>query len=248
MVMNQRKLTRLREVQQEDVKDMQKIIDAVRNGENPDAACRIAVGYSEFALSAGVVDAIIVAADQKPEKKSKHGNQLVILHKSGVIEPITRQIAAHRNKAGLIPTGAIVFDSILEAKYYRDELLPELGRSIRDIQLQPKFVLTEGFEKFGVKHKPMTYSPDFLVTYLDGRQRCIDTKGHQDERFKVKRKVFDDKFRSLELVVIKHVVKFGGWITVEEYAEKKREEAKQQKGMVRRKPVATRQRFRKTKG
>lgn len=242
MGINKQKITRLRELQQEDVEDMSLIIDAVKKGSSPDAACVVAVGYSAFALTSGVADAIVTAAAdpkprQKPEKKPKLNNQWVILHKNGVLEPVSRTVIANRRKAGRIPEGAIVFDSILEAEYYRDELLPKLGRSIKEIQLQPKYVLTEAMEKFGVKHRAMTYSADFLVTYMDGRQVLIDTKGHEDERFKVKRKVFDAKYPEVELLVLKHVAKFGGWITAEEYAKKKAAEEKGLKALGRRKPL-----------
>lgn len=164
------------------------------------------------------------------EKKSKFKNDHAILHIGGYLETgLTRKDVANRRKNGLLPEGSEVFDSKLEALYYRDEILPKLGKTIREVQLQPKYILTEANVKFGVRSQAMTYSPDFLVTYTDGTQACIDTKGHEDERFKVKRKVFDDRYPNLKLIILKHVIKFGGWITVENYAALKAKEKKQMK-------------------
>ncbi|OBZ15153.1 hypothetical protein A7975_32595 [Bacillus sp. FJAT-26390] len=118
----------------------------------------------------------------------------------------------------------------MEARYYRDQLLPLVKDQSIVVEFQPKYILQPKFEKEGMKHREITYSPDFKVTYFTGKVLLIDVKGAEDQKFPIKRKMFDYTNPDLPpLVVMKYVKKFGGWITIEEYTIKKREENKQKK-------------------
>lgn len=122
----------------------------------------------------------------------------------------------------------IVFDSILEMKYYRDVLLPkvESGEVINYVlqklyELQPKFVHN------GKTIRPIKYVADFYIVYKDGHEEVIDTKGYADQVATLKRKVFWYHYPDIEYKWVTYVKKYGGWIDCEEYKKlKKIEKAK----------------------
>lgn len=167
---------------------------------------------------------------QEAPKESKFKNKLCLLTAGGAI--LKPDEVKDMKRFGITPTG-IIFDSQMEAEYYRDVLLPrELDGEI-EVTLQPPFVLQPNFEKFGVKYRPITYIPDFRVKYMDGRpDEVIDVKGMATETFIMKRKMFDFHYPEIRLLVIKRVRKFGGWMTVEEYAARKKQERRQDRSVV----------------
>jgi hypothetical protein len=93
----------------------------------------------------------------------------------------------------------ICFDSQREAEYYRDLKLLFQAGEIKGFCMQPVFILQEGNEE----HRAITYRADFIVFHYDGTAEIIDTKGFETEVFKIKRKLFEDKFPELEIKVVK---------------------------------------------
>lgn len=91
----------------------------------------------------------------------------------------------------------IKFDSEMESHYYL--YLKELKEEgmVVDFELQPAFILQEGFIKDGKKIRPITYKADFKVTYIDGHTEVIDVKGKMTEEFKLKRKMLLYKYRDI---------------------------------------------------
>ena len=117
----------------------------------------------------------------------------------------------------------IVFDSILEMKYYRDVLLPkvESGEVINYVlqkpyELQPKFVHN------GKTIRPIQYVADFYIIYKDGREEVIDTKGYGDQMAILKRKIFWYHYPDVDYKWVTYVKKYGGWIDYEEYKKLKK--------------------------
>lgn len=117
----------------------------------------------------------------------------------------------------------IVFDSILEMKYYRDVLLPkvESGEVINYVlqkpyELQPKFVHN------GKVIRPIQYVADFYIVYKDGREEVIDTKGYGDQVAILKRKIFWCNYPDVDYKWVTYVKKYGGWIDYEEYKKFKK--------------------------
>ena len=117
----------------------------------------------------------------------------------------------------------IVFDSILEMKYYRDVLLPkvESGEIINYVlqqpyELQPKFVHN------GKAIRPIQYVADFYIVYKDGREEVIDTKGYGDQVAILKRKIFWYHYPDVDYKWVTYVKKYGGWIDYEEYKKLKK--------------------------
>lgn len=83
------------------------------------------------------------------------------------------------------------FDSIREAERYRELKLLEKGKEIRNLVLQPRFLLQdEFFDKNGVKHKKIEYVADFLYIDKDGKAIVEDVKGVLTDVYKIKKKMF----------------------------------------------------------
>lgn len=172
------------------------------------------------------------SVEEVSEKKSKYNNKRVLLTDSGQI--LKPEHIRRLNGMGIASLTGQTFDSELEAEYYRDVLLPRVLAGEIEVERQPKFTLLHGFEKDGMTYKPITYSPDFLLKYIeDGRVETIDVKGFQNDVFLLKRKLFDAVFPAIKLIILKRVNKYGGWITVEEYAAHKRRERKEYRSISR---------------
>lgn len=133
----------------------------------------------------------------------------------------------------------IIFDSVMEMRFYRDVVLPRFrSGEIRSFELQksytlqPKFVREERGERRTVQ--PITYVADFYLEYADGRVEVIDTKGCPDSVAKIKRKMFwyiypDVAYRWICYSKMDGTPENGGWCEYETVqkrrAERRRERA-----------------------
>lgn len=122
-----------------------------------------------------------------------------------------------------------VFDSKAEADYYSGLKIRQAADEITRFELQPRFTLQPAFTKKGMKFKAITYSADFMVYLPNGDVEVVDIKGMVTETFAVKKKMFEYKYPHLQLILLKHVIKYGGFITLDEYNKLKREEKKLKK-------------------
>lgn len=121
----------------------------------------------------------------------------------------------------------IVFDSVLEMKYYRDVICPKVeSGDITDVKLQVKYELQPKFIHDGKSVQAINYVADFVITYSNGIVEVIDTKGCPDSVAILKRKLFWYHYPTVDYKWITWVKKFGGWIDYEEYKRLKREEKK----------------------
>ena len=75
------------------------------------------------------------------------------------------------------------FPSQAEAKRYRELLLLQRIGIVTESELQPKFLLQEGFVREGKVYRPITYRADFRVTYADGHIEVEDVKGYRTKEF-----------------------------------------------------------------
>lgn len=121
----------------------------------------------------------------------------------------------------------ITFDSKTEGQYYLHLKEKQERGEILAFNLQPSFTLQEGFNKDGKYIRPIKYVADFEVIHIGeyGETEIIDVKGFETADFKIKRKLFEKKY-PYTLTLVKYVKKYGGWITVDEWKKKKREERK----------------------
>ena len=96
----------------------------------------------------------------------------------------------------------IIFDSKAEANYYKSLKLLKKAGEIKDFELQPTYILQDGYKRGKRKVQPITYKADFLVTYTDGRQEIIDCKGMKTEVYRIKKKIFEYKYPELEIIEV----------------------------------------------
>ena len=103
----------------------------------------------------------------------------------------------------------IVFDSKNEALYY--EALKDMKAKglIKDFELQPEFILQEGFEKDEKKYRAIKYTADFRVLTNNDYSYIVDVKGMLTTEFKIKMKLFNYKYPDIELRLISRSIKYG---------------------------------------
>ena len=103
----------------------------------------------------------------------------------------------------------IVFDSKNESLYYEALKDMKIKGLIKDFELQPSFLLQEGFEKDEKKYRPIKYTADFRVLTNDGSAYIVDVKGMLTTEFKIKMKLFNYKYPDIELKLISRSIKYG---------------------------------------
>jgi Protein of unknown function (DUF1064) len=135
----------------------------------------------------------------------------------------------YKNKK--ITIDGLMFDSKAEANYYDHLKQLMIKGVVTAIVPHPRYLLQETFRKNGITFRKIEYIADFAVEYADGHSEVVDVKGVETTDFKIKRKLFEKKY-PMSLKVMKHVRKFGGWITIEEYKRFKKEEKKAQEAMA----------------
>ncbi len=93
---------------------------------------------------------------------------------------------ASRSKYGAKKTSVDghTFDSKKEAEYYQELKLKLMAGAVKGFCLQPVFILAPDLK----------YKADFIVFSEDGTYEIIDVKGFRTKEYKVKKKVFEDKF------------------------------------------------------
>ena len=93
------------------------------------------------------------------------------------------------------------FDSKKEGQAYLRLLSKQQSGEIKTIELQPRFVLQENFERAGIKHKEIVYVADFKVTDWDDHICYIDVKSKVTEKnavYRLKRKLLLFKFPDID--------------------------------------------------
>lgn len=102
-----------------------------------------------------------------------------------------------RSKYNAVKTlvDGIKFDSRKEAKRYQELKLLERVGAIKELELQPRFLLQDKFTLDGVTHRKIEYVADFKF-WDNGRRSWIveDVKGVKTEVYKLKKKLFLKKY------------------------------------------------------
>lgn len=105
----------------------------------------------------------------------------------------------YRNKKVIVDD--YIFDSIQESRRYKELKLLLKAGEIKELELQPRFLLQESFKKNGKTYRKIEYVADFK--YIEkGKTIVEDVKGLQTEVFKLKHKLFEKKYPELELRII----------------------------------------------
>ena len=119
----------------------------------------------------------------------------------------------------------IVFDSVVEMKYYRDVVLPlEDSGDIVSCELQVPYELQPKFRHDNKTVRAIVYVADFVLTYKDGTSEVIDVKGCPDAVALLKRKMFWYHYPDVRYRWMTYAQKFGGWIDYEEYKKLRKKE------------------------
>lgn len=83
------------------------------------------------------------------------------------------------------------FDSKREAERYCELKLLEKAKEIRNLELQPRFLLQNKFkDKQGNTHRKIEYVADFMYVDKDGKTVVEDVKGVLTAVYKLKKKMF----------------------------------------------------------
>lgn len=83
------------------------------------------------------------------------------------------------------------FDSTREAERYRELKLLEKAKEIRNLELQPRFLLQDKFkDKTGTTHRKIEYVADFMYVDKDDKKIVEDVKGVMTDVYKLKKKLF----------------------------------------------------------
>lgn len=89
----------------------------------------------------------------------------------------------------------ITFDSRKEARRYQELKLMQRSGVIKDLSLQPSFLLQDKFKYQGKTQRKIEYIADFM--YWDCVKMCFvveDVKGMKTDVYKLKKKLFLKKY------------------------------------------------------
>lgn len=93
------------------------------------------------------------------------------------------------------------YDSKKESRRGTELRLLENAGKIKNLEFQKRFVLQESFKKNGKTFRAITYIADFV--YFDNSSKKViveDTKGCRTDVYKIKKKLFEKKYPTLEIV------------------------------------------------
>ena len=99
----------------------------------------------------------------------------------------------HKYNAKLVKINGFKFDSKKEANRYLELKFLEKAGKIKDLKLQPCFLLQEGFYYQGRAIRQITYKADFEYVQ-DGKRVVEDVKGFKTDVYKLKKKLFLKKY------------------------------------------------------
>jgi len=106
----------------------------------------------------------------------------------------------YRNKKVIVDEKE--FDSKREGNRYKELKLLERAGEIKNLELQPRFLLQDSFKKNGRTFRKIEYVADFK--YIENGKTIVeDIKGIQTDVFKLKHKIFEKVYPDLELRIIR---------------------------------------------
>lgn len=126
-----------------------------------------------------------------------------VYRKNGSKSPVT-DACGSGNKYGAQKTvvDGIRFDSAAEARAYQTLKIAEGAGLISNLELQPRFVLQEGYTLLGKRYRAITYRGDFRFT-RGGKTIVLEVKGFETASWRIKEKLFRARFPDVDLEVWK---------------------------------------------
>ena len=99
-----------------------------------------------------------------------------------------------------------VFDSKKEAQRYQELKLLEKSGIIKDLELQKKFILLEGFKKNNKTYRPIYYYADFVYYLIYEKKTVVEdvkaSKYFKTDVYKIKKKLFEYKYPDLTITEV----------------------------------------------
>lgn len=90
----------------------------------------------------------------------------------------------------------IKFDSNRECQRYIELKTMLNAGLIKDLELQKRFVLQDGYEMQGKKIRPITYVADFVYFDIEKHKTVVeDVKGMRTDVYKMKKKMFEYRYQ-----------------------------------------------------
>ncbi len=118
-----------------------------------------------------------------------------------------RKRGGRGNKFGAKKTvvDGITFASKFEADRYVTLKYLQMAGEIKDLVLQPKFKVFDGFtDRYDKKHQPIHYIADFQYFEMETGEIVVeDTKGVDTPEFLIKKKMFLDRYREYDFRVVR---------------------------------------------
>lgn len=102
-----------------------------------------------------------------------------------------------RSKYNSIKTivDGIKFDSKKEARRYKELKVLERAGTIKELELQPRFILQDKFKLEGKTHRKIEYVADFKYWDKEKETWIVeDVKGVKTDVYKLKKKIFLKKY------------------------------------------------------
>lgn len=135
--------------------------------------------------------------------------------------PIKVQKNKYKNKK--VEYDGIKFDSKMERDFYIHLKKLQANGLVYEFFMQKNYVLIDAYTRSdGTKVRASYYKADFEVHYSDNRIEVIDIKGMLTDVFKLKQKIFETRY-PFELKLITYSKKYGGWITLQDLEEKRKQ-------------------------
>lgn len=124
-------------------------------------------------------------------------------------------MAKSKYKAKKIVVDGIKFDSIAEGDYFYKLKKMKLVGEIKDFEMQPKYTVQEKFTHPTEGNiRAIVYKADFAVVLNGGDYYIVDVKGQSTPVALIKRKMFLQKYKYIDLRWVAKSKKYGenGWI------------------------------------
>lgn len=94
----------------------------------------------------------------------------------------------------------IKFDSVKEKNRYQELKLLERAGKIEDLVLQQEYELIPKFRKNNKTYRKTSYKADFSYFDIEGNKYIVeDVKGFKTDVYKLKKKLFEYRYKDLEI-------------------------------------------------
>jgi len=114
------------------------------------------------------------------------------------IRKVIKDMSYSKYRSTRVKLGDLNFDSKKEYLRYCELIILQKAKRIKDLILQPEFILLDAFVHDGKKERKITYKADFKYIDMYTQNLVVeDVKGFKTKTYKLKRKMFLSKYGHL---------------------------------------------------